>query len=220
VDVSRRLSLSEPLAFSTGVAGEPARTGRLTSLRSFSPSGRSPAVRLQHQWQRGARRSDGWYHSLAVPFAGEFVTPLTDRVNREQGFELEARPKGTFFESYYRYKLNSFGGHVFLGDNRQLYGLVGSVNRRPLFSTLAVGFAQERDGSEDMRVSWETEWVARPWLALGVRVDDRSGANRPAALISHANLEFPLTSYAFRLTAEQREQRANRQWLVELGVVF
>ncbi|MGH9788534.1 MAG: hypothetical protein ACRD4U_07530 [Candidatus Acidiferrales bacterium] len=220
VDVSRRLSLSEPLAFASGVAGRPATTSRLTSLRSFSPSGRSPALRLHHQWQRGARASDGWYNSVTVPFTGEFVIPLTKRVHREQGFALEARPKGAFVESYYRYKLSSIGGHVFLGDNRQLYGLVGAYNRGPWFSTAAVGFARERAGSRDTRVSWENELVPWPWLAVGLRVDDRTGPNRPVAFIPHVNFEFPLTSYVFRITAEHRQQRANRQWFLETGVVF
>ncbi|MGH9788770.1 MAG: hypothetical protein ACRD4U_08740 [Candidatus Acidiferrales bacterium] len=220
VDVSRRLSLSEPLAFATGVAGRPATTSRLTSLRSFSPSGRSPGLRVHHQWQRGARASDGWYNSATVPFAGELVIPLTERVHHEQGFAFEARPKGAFVESYYRYKLSSFGGHAFLGDDRQLYGLVGVYNRGPWFSTAALGFAHERNGSRDTRVSWENELVPWDWLAVGVRVDDRTGSNRPVAVIPHVNFEFPLTTYVVRITGEYRQQRGNRQWLLETGVVF
>ena len=220
VDVSRRLSLSTPLAFGTGLAGKPASTSRLTSLRGFSPSGRSPAIRLSHQWQRGPFASDGWYNSLTVPFAGEIVIPLTDRVSRERGFEFEFRPKGAFLESYYRKGLSSFGGHVFLGDDRQLYGLVGSINRGPFFSTLAVGLGHERNGSTDSRVSWENEWVPQPWLALGLRVDDRTGSGRPAALVPYVNVEFPLTSYVVRITTEYQQQRGNRRWLLETGVVF
>lgn len=220
VDVSRRLSLSTPLAFGTGLAGKPASTSRLTSLRGFSPSGRSPAIRLSHQWQRGSFASDGWYNSLTVPFAGEIVIPLTDRVSRERGFEFEFRPKGAFLESYYRKGLSSFGGHVFLGDDRQLYGLVGSINRGPFFSTLAVGYGHERNGSTDSRVSWENEWVPQPWLALGLRVDDRTGSGRPAALVPYVNVEFPLTSYVVRITTEYQQQRGNRRWLLETGVVF
>jgi hypothetical protein len=220
VDVSRRLSLSEPLAFSTGVAGGPALSSRLTSLRSFSLSGRSPALRFGHQWRRGGRASDGWYNSVTVPFAGEFVIPLTGRVHREQGFALEARPKGAFLESYYRYKLSSFGGHVFLGDERQLYGLVGVYNRGPWFSTAAAGFAHERNGTRDTRLSWENEWVPLDWLALGARLDHRTGPNRPLAVIPHVNVEFPLTTYVVRVTGEYRQQRDNRQWLLETGVVF
>ncbi len=220
VDVSRRLSLSTPLAFSAGLAGKPALSSRLSGLRSFSLAGRSPAVRLSHQRTRGRRRADGWYNSVTMPFAGELVIPLTGRVNRERGFEFELRPKGALLESYYRHGLSSFGGHVFLGAERRLFGLVGSYNRGPFFSTAAVGFGRERTGQKDTRISWETEFIPRPWLALALRVDDRTGSDRPPALIPHINLAFPLTSYIVRITVEHRQQRGNRQWLLETGVVF
>lgn len=221
VDVSRRLSITEPLAFSTGLAGSPAGSARLTGLRAFSLSGRSPAVRLSHQWQRGDRPADGWYNLVTVPFTGEFVIPLTRRVDRERGFEFELRPKGVLYESYYRYKLSSFGGHAFLGSERRLLGIAGSYNRGPFFSTAAVGFARERTGQTDTRVSWENEYVPWRWLAVGLRVDDRTGTNRPAALHPYVNVEFPLTSYVVRITSEYRQQDGNRRLvLLELGAVF
>lgn len=219
VDVSRRFSLSEPLAFSTGVAGPPALSSRLTSLRAFSASGRSPAVRFSHQWT-GASSSDGFHVMATLPFAGEFVIPLTPEVHRTQGFEFEARPKGVFLESFYRRGLSSIGAHAFLGDERRLVGLVAVGNRGPFFSTLAVVRARERSGQSDTRVSWENELVPVRWLALGLRLDDRTGANRPLAVIPHVNVMFPLTSYMLRFTVEHRQQRANRQWLIELGTVF
>ena len=220
VDVSRRLSLSTPLAFSASLAGKPALSSRLTGLRSFSLAGRSPALRFSHQWGRGRRQADGWYNSVTMPFAGELVIPLTGRVNRERGFEFELRPKGALIESYYRHGLSSFGGHTFLGAERRLFGLVGSYNRGPFFSTAAVGFARERTGQKDTRVSWENELVPWKWLAVGLRVDDRTGRGRPPALIPHVNVAFPLTSYIVRITTEHRQQRGNRQWLLELGVIF
>jgi hypothetical protein len=220
VDVSRRLSLSEALAFSTSVAGRPALSSRLTGLRGFSLSGRSPAVRVSHQWATERNAADGWYNSATVPFAGEFVIPLNSTVRRAQGFGFEFRPKGVLLESYYRYGMQSFGGHAFVGSDRRLLGLVGSVRRGPLFSTLALGFAKEISGAEDTRVSWETEYVPWGWLSVGLRVDDRSGANRPAALLPHVNVQFPLTKYVVRATIEHRQQHGNRQWLLELGTVF
>lgn len=220
VDVSRRLSISEPLAFSTGVAGTQAVSGRLTGLRSFSLSGRSPGLRLSHQWQHGRHDADGWYNTVTLPFAGELVIPLTGRVHRERGFEFELRPKGVLMESFYRRGLSHFGGHAFVGNDRRLFGLVGGVNHRSLYSTLALGFAHEISGADDTRVSWETEWIPRKWVALGFRIDDRTGASRPAAYIPHVNFEFPLTTYVVRLTGEHRQQRGNRQWLLEVGTVF
>lgn len=219
VDVSRRLSLSEPLAFSTGVAGPPALSSRLTGLRTFSASGRSPAVRFSHQWA-GRRSSDGLQVMATVPFAGEFVIPLTAEVHRTQGFEFEARPKGVFLESFYRRGLSSIGAHAFLGDERRLFGLVAVGNRGPFFSTLALVRARERTGETDTRVSWENEVIPLRWLAVGLRLDDRTGINRPVAIIPHVNVMFPLTSYMLRFTVEHRHQSANRQWLLEIGTVF
>src|SRR5688572_11737470 len=100
VDGSRRLSVSEPLVVTTGIAGSASSTSRLTALRSFSLSGRSPAVRLSHHWQTGVRAADGWQNAVTVPFAGEFVIPLNERVRQERNFEFEARPKGLLFESF------------------------------------------------------------------------------------------------------------------------
>lgn len=220
IDISRRLSLSEPLAFSTGIAGRPASTGRLTGLRSFSLSGRSPGFRLSHQWQRGSRAADGWYNTVTVPLAGEFVIPLTERVRRERNFEFELRPKGVLLESFYKMGLSSVGGHVFIGDERHLIGAVGSYNWKALYSTVALGRAKERNGSTDVRVSWETELIPLKYAALGLRLDDRTGANRPLAVSPYANFYFPVTSYTWRVTAEYREQRNARQWLLEAGIVF
>lgn len=220
VDVSRRLSLSEPLAFSAGLAGEAALTSRLTGLRSFSLSGRSPAVRVSHQWRRGNSVADGWYNSVTLPFTGELVIPLNSTVYHTQGFAFEFRPKGALIESYYRKGLNTFGGHVFAGDGRSQFGLVGALNHKSFFSTLAWGYADQRSGADSYRVSWENEWVPLRWMAAGLRLDDETGTNRPAALIPYLNFAVPLTTYMVRFTAEHRQQRANRQWLLELGLVF
>jgi hypothetical protein len=46
IDVSRRLNLSEPTVFGSGLAGIPDSDSRITGLRGFSASGRSPAIKL------------------------------------------------------------------------------------------------------------------------------------------------------------------------------
>ena len=220
IDVSRRLSLSEPLAFSTGLAGAPALGSRLTGLRAFSLSGRSPAVRVAHQAFSGRRAADGWHNSATMPFAGELVIPLNSTVYHTQGFAFELRPKGVLLESFYRRGLASLGGHAFIGNGRHQLGAVAAGSRGPFYSTLALGFGRERSGADDLRVSWDAEYLPRNWMAVGVRIDDRTGPNRPAALIPYLNLQFPMTSYAIRLTGEHRQQRGNRMWLLELGTVF
>ena len=54
-----------------------------------------------------------------VPWPGEFSIPLTDEARENASFELEARPKGVFLESYYRRALNTVGLHAFVGDDRR-----------------------------------------------------------------------------------------------------
>jgi hypothetical protein len=62
VDVSLRLSLSEPLVFSSSVpAPRPAATARVTGLRAFSASGRQPAVRFEYQRVSDSSPADGWF---------------------------------------------------------------------------------------------------------------------------------------------------------------
>jgi hypothetical protein len=76
------------------------------------------------------------------------------------------------------------------------------------------------NGATDTRVSWENDWIPIRWTSLGFRIDDRTGANRPVAYIPYANFYFPLTTYTARITAEHRQQRGNRQWLLEAGFIF
>jgi hypothetical protein len=122
IDVSLRLSLSEPLAFSSALSGDAASSARLTGLRGFSPAGRQPALRVSYQPGFGRRAADGWYAGATLPLTGELTIPLVDAAS----FEFEARPKGAFLETYYRRGLQSLGGHAFVGANRRLIALVGT----------------------------------------------------------------------------------------------
>ena len=47
VDVSRRLTITEPAIFSISLASDPTRNSRLQSLRAFAPSGRSAGATYQ-----------------------------------------------------------------------------------------------------------------------------------------------------------------------------
>ena len=117
VDVSLRLSLSEPLVFSSSVPGRPASYARLTSLRAFSASGRQPAVRAEYQIPRAQSPADGWFAAATLPFTGEFTIPFTEAAS----FEFEGIPKGVFLEAFRRSGLTSLGGHAFIGDaNRRV----------------------------------------------------------------------------------------------------
>ena len=93
-DVSLRLSLSEPLVFSSSVPGRRAADARLTSLRAFSASGRQPSVRVEYQVTRPQSRADGWFAAATLPLTGELTIPFTDAAS----FEFEGRPKGVFWK--------------------------------------------------------------------------------------------------------------------------
>lgn len=65
-DVSRRLTLSEPIAFSASIGGHSSANRRLQSLRAFSLAGRAPAVRTTFQTFGGGSEADGWFHEVVV----------------------------------------------------------------------------------------------------------------------------------------------------------
>ncbi|MGH7544953.1 MAG: hypothetical protein ACREKI_02080, partial [Gemmatimonadota bacterium] len=220
VDVSRRLSLSEPAALSTSLAGDPATTPRLTSLRGFSQAGRSPAVRLQlHRRVAGRSAADGWYVLANVPWPGELSIPLTGEARENASFELEGRPKGVFLESYYRRSLATAGVHAFVGDDRWLAGGIGTLRHGPWFSAVELTLAHR--GESFGRWTWDNEWIPSPWIALGLRVEDRAGDGLDPAAAPYANAHWPGTRYTLRLTVEHRVQNGRRaSTAVELGMVF
>lgn len=220
VDVSRRLWLSEPAALSTSLAGDPASTPRLTSLRGFSQAGRSPAVRLQLHRSAGDRSpADGWAFVTNVPWPGEFSIPLTNEARENASFELEARPKGVFLESYYRRALNTVGLHAFVGDDRWLAGGIGTLRRGPWFSALALTLAHR--GESFGRWTWDNEWIPSEWVAFGLRMEDRAGDGLDPAVAPYGNAHWPGTRYTVRLTVEHRMQHGRRaSTAVELGTVF
>ena len=83
VDVSLRLALSEPLLFSSSVAGPRATTSRLTGLRAFSASGRQPALRAEYQSTSATSSADGWYLAATLPLVGELTLPFSDGASFE-----------------------------------------------------------------------------------------------------------------------------------------
>ncbi len=219
-DVSRRLSLSEPLAFSASVPGPRSRTPRLSSLRAFSLAGRAPAVRATWRALPGAAESDGWYHEFTLPLSGEFSLSLGDEPGRTASFELEGRPKGFLYETYYRRALDSLGASLFVGHRRWLTNLTGTLHRGNHFLLATVGTAQFRSGLHDFRLSVGDNWVPRNWLAMGARLDHQSAARTHPAVLPHVNLNFPGRKYTFLLTFEQRLQKNNFGTAVEFGLVF
>lgn len=222
VDVSQRISLSEPLAFSSSLPSpDAARTSRLTGLRAFSPSGRQPAFRFEYQPRREGRgAADGWYAGVTLPLTGELTIPLADAAS----FELEARLKGVFVESYRRTGTTTFGGHAFAGRDRRLGSLVVT---RDLTSRLAIVGAVGHfwtPAVADTRFSAGAEYTVSRFLIGGLRIDDRTAPNVDFALLLYGNVHVPFGPAAFRqalrVQVEQRVQRRSHVTTVALSHVF
>lgn len=220
VDISRRLTLSEPLGYSASVGGLPTNNTRLNSLRAFSLAGRAPSIRATFQTFRGGSESDGWFHELVLPFGGELSAPLGNDARRNASFALEARPKGLLYETYYRRGLSSFGGAVFAGDDRWLSNVTGAlqVSSHSLLAT--VGTGKFRGGYNDFRMSIGDTWIPKRWFGAGARFDHQSALRRRPAVIPHVNFSFPGTKYTLFLTVEQRIQQRAHGTSVEFGVFF
>lgn len=220
-DVSRRLTLSTPRTFGAGVAGEPsASSSRLSSLRGFSWAGRAPAVRATWLAKGGEVESDGWFHEFTVPFSGEFSAPLGSEPEQTASFQLEARPKGFVYETYYRRALNSIGASAFVGRDRWLTNLTGVLKRGDHYFMASVGSGKWRTGLHDFRLSTDYNWVPRPWVAVGALFDHQSAQGVRPGVSPHVNFSFPNKKYTFLLTVQQRLQKNNLGTGVEIGVVF
>ena len=221
-DVSQRLSLSEPLAFSSGVpADAPARSARLTGLRAFSPSNRQPAVRLDYQRSTvGGSVADGWYTSVTLPLTGEFTIPLA----RAASFEFENRLKGLFVESFARRGTSTFGGHVFTGRDRRLGSVVVTHDIAPRLALLGSVGRFWTPAAADTRWSVGGEYVLSRFLIGGVRLDDRTAPNVNASVLLYGNVHVPFGPAAFRqalkLQVEQRVQRRNHITTLGLSHIF
>jgi len=219
-DVSRRLSLSEPLAFSASVAGPPSTGGRIGPLRAFSLSGRAPAVRATWHARSADSPADGWFHEFTLPFAGELSIPLGAEGDRNAGFELEGRPKGFVYETYYRQALSSVGGALFVGDERWLANATGTLTLGNHHLLASAGTARFRSGLHDFRLTVGNTWVPRPWFAAGARLDHQSARRLRPALLPHFNFSVPGSRYTFLITVEQRLQKNSFATALEASVVF
>lgn len=218
VDVSRRLSLSEPVVLGASLPGTGGATPRQTSLRGFAPGSRSPGVRaglvqtLGGEWR--------WTSAVAVPFPGEISIPLTDEARVEASNELNLSPKGVFAETFVRRGMTSFGAHAFYDNSeRYLANMVTSGAYRDAYWTVIGGAAREA-GTLRARWSAEGEYVPLPFASGGGRVENLGGDGRAPTFATFVNAHFPGRRYTFRLTVEHRFQPGQNVTFVELGSVF
>lgn len=221
VDVSQRLSLSEPLVFSSGLSGRRALGTRLTALRGFSASGRQPGLRAEYQIGRGASAADGWFLSATLPITGELTIPFADAAS----FELEGRPKGVFLELFRRAGLTSVGGHAFVGDaSRRLLTAVATHDIGGRLALVGGLGAFHAGGVTDTRFSVGAEATLSQHMVGGVRVDHRTRQGRDPAVLVYGNGHLPFGPAAFRqalrLQIEHRIQPANHATAVALSHVF
>jgi hypothetical protein len=220
VDVSQRLSLSEPLVFSSNVPGERATDARLTSLRAFAPSGRQPGLRAEYQWRGTDSPADGWFTAATLPLTGEFTIPFTDAAS----FELEGRPKGIFLETFRRSGLSTLGGHAFFGDDRHIVTAVATHAPTERFAVAAAIGAFHAGGVTDTRLSAGGEVTVSSRIVGGVRLDHRTGQGRDPAVLLYGNGHWPFGPSSFRqairLQVEQRIQPANHATLFALSHIF
>jgi hypothetical protein len=221
VDVSQRLSLSEPLVFSSSVPGRSAAEPRLTGLRAFSASGRQPAVRVEYQLGRTQSPADGWFAAATLPLTGELTIPFADAAS----FEFEARPKGVFLEAFRRSGLTTIGGHAFIGDERRrVITAVATYDLARRVALLAGIGAFHGAGVTDTRFSLGGEATISSRVVGGVRVDHRTGQGRDPAVLLYGNGHLPFGPPAFRqalrLQIEHRIQPANHVTGFALSHVF
>jgi hypothetical protein len=221
VDVSQRLSLSEPLVLSSSVPGRRSADARLTALRAFSVSGRQPGFRAEHQLTAGPSPADGWFAAATLPLTGELTIPIADAAS----FELEGHPKGVFLEAYRRSGLASLGGHAFIGDAQRRVFTVLATQQVSDRLAIAGGIGSfHAAGTSDTRYSLGAEATISSRLVGGIRIDHRTGQGRTPAVLAFGNVHLPFGRSAFRqairVQVEHRVQRGNHATSFALGHLF
>ena len=235
-DVSLRLSTSEPLLLSSSLPDDPVSSGRITGLRAFSPSGRSPGISATYQSILGETASDGLFHIVTVPFIGELSIPLTPEAHTEASSQLLGPPKGVFLETFYRKGLSSIGMHSFVDHDRYLITALGKLNLAsfeqgglPLenfFFTAGIGVDDTDQRSSRVRSSFEVEYLHitdycdsyRP--GAGFRIEDITDDGRKPASIPYLVLTAPNESWTLLMQIQFRIQENNDSFVFDLSAIF
>jgi hypothetical protein len=224
VDVSLRLSPSEPALVNNALPTGEHSDLRLASLDRFSPAARSPGLGYSFRSIAGERAGDGLFHYVTVPYVGELSIPLSPEAEELASFELTGPPKGLFAETFYRRGLRSIGGHAFVAEEGWLATALGTLDWRGLLVTAGVGH-DERDGLPSReRGSVQAEWyfVERERLrwAPGVRFEEVSDDGARPALVPYVALSFPGSRYTLLAQIEYREQEGSDALVFDLSALF
>ena len=223
VDVSLRLSPSDPLLFKNSLPTGSHDDPRIDSLSRFSPSSRSPSIGFGFQSIKGDRPGDGLFHHLTVPFIGEFSIPLSSEASETASFEL-GEPKGAFFETFYRKGHKSVGAHAFIEDDAWLLTALGTYDWNNLFVTAGLGVDDPGFGDTRQRSSLEVEYVVTGrrnlTAAAGLRVEDVSDDGKRIAYVPYFALATPNTLHTFLLQLQYKDQEGNDSFVVDLSALF
>lgn len=235
VDVSRRLSISEPSLFSASLAGAPDPDPRVQSLRGFAAGTRSPGVTLGWHSIQHSAPADGLFHFAKLVFPGEFSIPLTREARTEASFEFDSSPKGVFLETFYRRGYQSIGAHAFLDNDRWLLTGVGTakVKAGPADLHLMGGLGvDDRRGSDPrLRSTLQAKYLL-PHEALprdigrriqpgfGMRFEHVTRTGNDPAWIPYVAISGPAGPTTFLLQLQYRAQPGNSAFVVDLSWLF
>ena len=222
VDVSLRLSPSDPLLFKNGLRTGSDPDPRVNSLSSFSPSSRSPSVSYTYQSRRGRRPSDGLFHSVTVPFVGELSIPLSSEASRTASFEL-GDPKGVFLETFYRSGHRSIGAHAFVEDDVWLLTALGTYEWNDLFVTAGIGVDDPGTGDNRTRASLEAEYLfgnAARRYGVGLRLEEVSEDGKSLAYVPYFVTALPNRMHTLLLQLQYKEQDGADNFVADLSLVF
>lgn len=224
VDVSLRLSASEPQIFGNGL---PTGTGhadpRLASLSRFSPSSRSPSVGWSYRSIEGEGAGDGLFHFVTVPFAGELSIPLSSEASETASFEL-GEAKGIYAETFYRKGHRSLGGHAFVSDDSWLATAIGTFDWRDLFLTAGFGVDDRDAGDMRERASLQAEYLLRRgdrWRgALGLRLEDVTDDGRRAAYVPYVAVAGPNMLHTLLFQLQYKDQEGSDSFVFDVSLLF
>ncbi len=224
VDVSLRLSPSEPQLFGNGLATGTHSDPRIASLSRFSPSSRSPSIAYLMQSVTGESSSDGLFHVVTVPFIGEFSIPLSSEASGNASLELQGPPKGVAVETYYRQRQKSVGAHAFYDNDSWLVTAVGTWDWKNLSATAWLG-VDDNDGRDTRtRSSFELESLfdqaSTMRAAAGIRIENVSDDRKQAAYVPYLVVASPNTRYTFLLQAQYKVQEGENSLVFALSAIF
>ena len=223
VDVSLRLSPSEPLLFKNGLRTDSDPDSRINSLLRFSPASRSPSIGYSFRSIEGRSASDGLFHFVTLPFVGELSIPLSSEASQNASFELQGPPKGVFLETFYRSGQKSVGGHFFYDDDAWLGTVLGTYDWRSILVTAGLGADQDH-GVSRTRSSLEVEYLLTGKsdlrAAAGFRIEDVSDDDRRAAYVPYFVLAGPNTQHTYLLQLQYKDQQGSDTVVVDLSMLF